>query len=66
MVAGDVLLFDGLLLAFFIAALLSPTAAAAAIAGQCSASEEVMRMTVFVTIVLVGRSTNEKKLLKTN
>ena len=50
--AEDLLLFDCSLLVFFIAALLSPTAAAAAIAAQCSASEEVMRMTVLVTIVV--------------
>jgi hypothetical protein len=52
--AEDLLLFDCSLFAFFIAALLSP-AAAAAIAAQCSASEEVMRMTVLVTIVVQSK-----------
>jgi hypothetical protein len=51
--AEDLLLFNCSLFAFFIAALLSP-AAAAATAAQCSASEEVMRMTVLVTLGMVA------------
>lgn len=63
--ADDLLLFDCSLFAFFIVALLSPTATAVAIAAQCSASDEVMGMTVLITIlgmVAIKRIKNQSPL----